>query len=240
MSIKPKSSIFLSAFLSIGATAGGWAITSALAGEVAARSFLHLSISIVTGMLGLHTLLFMKIKDRACYLVLFNIFAAFGVLWMMLCLVLPLFWMESIDVSGKILTILFSIVLFYLNVVRGMRTFRARWDSVGERLLGKYYKADRGVVEWVEIVNSLKLPFSIYIPGIPKRLEPILSVVLVISMLAGLSFRKLSPEFSVFAWGIPSIVCIAAILQMIGCILGQLSILRELEKRDGKTIRACG
>lgn len=239
MSMKPLSNIFLSAFLSVGATAGGWAITSKLASDAAAISFLYFSIPIVIGVLTLQAVLLTKIKDRACYLLLFNISATFGVLWMMSCLVLPLFWMESIPVSIKTLTIWFSTILFYLNIKRGRWIFRVRWESVGEKLLGDYYKSDRGVINWMGVVSSLKLPLSVYIPGIPKKSEPILTAVLVISMLAGLSFRKIFPEFSVFAWGIPSIVCIATIFQMVGCIIGQLSILRELERKDRKAIRIC-
>lgn len=238
MSIKPLSAIFLSAFLSVGATAGGWAITKKLAGNVAGVSFLYLGIPVVIGILVFQVVLFMRIKDRVYYLVMFNIFAVFGVVWMMLCLVLPLFWMDSIGISVKLLTIWFSIVLFYLNIARGMCTFRLRWEDIGEKLLLEYYKSDRGIIEWAGIVNSLKLSLSIYVPGIPKKFEPILSALLVMSMLAGLSVRKIFPEFSVFAWGIPAIICIATILQMTGCIFGQLSILRKLEKREGKTIRS--
>lgn len=239
MSIKPLCNLFLSAFLSVGATGAGWAMTSKLAGDDAAVSFLYLSLPIVIGVLALQTALFLKIKNRAQYLLLFNIFAAFGVLWMMSCLVLPLFWMQSISVSIKILTIWFSCVLFYLNVKRGSDIFRERWKSVGESLLGKYYRPDRGVIDWIQVVGSLKLHLSVYIPGIPQKSEPILTAILVTSMLLGLSFRKVFPEFSVFAWGIPSIVCIATILQMTGSVLGQILILRDLEKKGKKIIRLC-
>ncbi|WP_292044567.1 hypothetical protein [Massilia sp. UBA6681] len=236
MSRKLLSRIYLSAFLSAGASIGGWAITSRFAGDVAAASFLYLSIPIVIGVLVLQAVLFMNIKDRVCHLVLFNIVSAFGVLWMMFCLVLPLLWMDSIYMSVRIVIFCAALLLFYLNIIKGLRNFRLRWGNIGRALLGKHYKSDRGLIAWEEVIGSLKLSISFHVPGIPQKLEPILSVVLVISMLAGLSLRKIFPTFSIFAWSIPSLICIATILQIVGAALGQYFVLRELEKKDKTTI----
>lgn len=231
------SRIYFSAFSSAGATIGGWAITEKFAGDVAAVSFLYLSIPIVVGVLVLQSVLFVNIKDRVCQLVLFNIAAAFGVLWMMSCLVLPLFWMESIGILARGLILCIALILFYLNVIRGLKNFRLRWADIGESLLGRHYMSDRGTIDWEKVVGALKLSVSFHIPGIPQKLEPILSAVLVISMLAGFSLRKVFPTFSIFAWSIPSIICIATILQIVGFALGQFLVLRGLEKKDKKTIR---
>jgi len=237
MLIKNASSIYLSVFLSVGATLGGWAITGKFAGSIAAESFLYLSVPMVVGLVALQILLFIKSKSQLKYLILFNMSAASGVLWMMSCLVLPIFWIDSVGVSGKVLMVVLSSLLFYFNVVEGINKFRLRWGVVGESLLKKYYKSDRGLIDWNGIIGALKISASFHIPGISQNIQPILSAALVISMLAGFSLRKIFPVFSIFAWSVPSLFFIAMMLQVIGVAIGQISMLKALEKNDGKIIR---
>jgi hypothetical protein len=237
MSNQSLSNIYLSAFLATGATGGGWALTDKLAGHQAAMSFLYLSASVIVGMLFIQGLLFLKSKKQARFLILLNIASVFGLLWMMTCLVLPIFWMASVGIVTKLLFLIISMIICWLNVLKGIRTFSARWTCVGEKLLSRFYKRDRQVIDWCGLVGSLKLTVSIHIPGLSERASPAVSVVLVISMLAGLSLRNISPVFSVFAWGLPSVIVIATFLQMIGFAIGQFLILTRLEKKDGNVIR---
>jgi len=237
MLTRSVSRIYLSTFLSAGATLGGWAITATFEGDVAALSFLCFCIPILIGSLLIQVALFLKSKDRLRTLIMFNISAGFGVLWLMACLVLPIFWVGTIGIVEKLIICLFSLVIFYANVAEGLHRFREKWKQKGERILERYYKPDRGVIDWNKIVECLKLSVSIHIPGIPPKMDPAVSVLLVASMLVGFALRKVFPTFSIFAWSIPSVVVIATILQMIGIAIGQLSVLQALEKKDDKILR---
>lgn len=237
MSNQSLSNIYLSAFLSTAATGGGWAITDKLAGQHAALSFLYISAPIVLGMLVIQVLLFLKSRTQAKFLILLNIASAFGLLWMLLSLVLPIFWIDSIGAGVKIVFATAAIFLFYSNIVFGVKKFDKRWANIGAQLLGKYYKRDSGEIDWGGVVGSLKLSVSFRVPGLPEKINPILSVTLVMSMLAGLSLRTIFPVFSVFAWSIPSVIVIATFLQMTGFTIGQFFILVNLEKKEGVTIR---
>ncbi|MCC2971633.1 hypothetical protein [Massilia sp. IC2-476] len=231
------SRIYFSALLSAGATLGGWAITATFGGDSAALSFLYFSVPTTVGALVIQIVLFSRSEDRLRALIMFNISAGFGVLWLMMCLVLPIFWAGSIGVIGKSILCLFSFVVFYANVAEGVSKFREQWGQKGERILDRHYKAGQGVIDWNKIIGSLKLSASIYIPGIPAKMDPVVSTSLVISMLAGFTLRKVFPIASIFAWSIPSLIVIATILQIVGIAIGQLSVLSELERKNDKVLR---
>lgn len=78
---------------------------------------------------------------------------------------------------------------------------------------------------------------SIYIPGVPEKLNSIISVAVVLSMIVGLSLRNAFPLFSLFAWGIPIVIVASLIMQLIGFGIGQLLVLTALEKKDRNIIR---
>lgn len=237
MLIRSIDKIYLSACLSVGATLGGWAITAAFEGDTAAISFVYFSVPVMLATLFVQVALFWACKDRLRLVLIFNISVAFGAFWMMSCLVLPIFWISRIHISVKLGLSLFSLILFYANLAEGIEKFERRWCVIGQRALAQHYKADCGLVAWGEIVASLKLSVSIHVPGIPASLNAVLSTLLVGSMLAGLALRKLFPMFSIFAWSIPALVVIATLLQMVGMAIGQLLVLRELEKKAKQVIR---
>ena len=173
MLTRSVSRIYLSAFLSAGATLGGWAITATFGGDVAALSFLYFCIPILIGSLIIQVVFFLKSKDQVRTLIMFNISSGFGVLWLMACLVLPIFWVRSIGFVEKIIIFLFSLVIFYANVAEGVCRFREIWKQKGERILERYYKPDLGVIDWGKIIGCLKLSVSIHIPGIPAKMGPV-------------------------------------------------------------------
>ncbi|RYG98303.1 MAG: hypothetical protein EON58_07535 [Alphaproteobacteria bacterium] len=228
---------YLSAFLATAATGGGWAITGKLAGHEAALSFLYFSAPVVGGMFVIQILLFMKSRSLVKFGIAFNIATAFGLVWMMSCLVLPIFWIASIGIAAKLSFGSVSLIICYLNVIRGIGIFNIRWKKVGLKLLRQYYWRDRETMDWGGIVSSLKLSASFYVPGVSEKTGPILSVLLVVSMIVGLSLRNVFPVFSVFFWGIPSVLVIATMLQMVGVVVGQYLMFVALEKKEGVFIR---
>lgn len=236
--LKHKASLIsLSAFLSAGGAAGGCAITYKLAGYDAALSFFLFGASIVVILLAIQVTLAIKSEWRTAYLVLFNISFILGLVWFMLCLILPMFWIPAIGVSAKCFLSFASLGLCSINVLKGIDVFKSRWAQVGAELLSKFYDRKREIIDWEAIVAKLRMSVSIYIPGIPIKWTPFISVAVVISMLGGLSLRNLFPIFSFFAWGVPMVIVVSLIMQMIGSSIGQFLEVTALEKKDGNVIR---
>lgn len=231
------SHISLSVFLSAGGTAGGCAITYKLAGYDAALSFLWCGLFVVAALLTMQTILAIKSERRTTHLVLFNISFILGLVWFMLCLILPMFWVPEVGVPAKCLLSLASFGLCSVNISRGIELFKSRWNQAGPELLSRFYDRKRKTIQWQTLVAALRMSVSIYIPGVPDKLNPFISVAIILSMIAGLSLRNVFPLFSLFAWGVPMVIVVSIVMQMIGFAIGQFLEVTALEKRDGNAIR---
>jgi hypothetical protein len=233
----PRSYISLSTFMCAGGVAGGGALTHKLAGADAAILFLKFGAFMVLALLAVQIMLTMKSQKRAIYLVLFNMAFVLGIIGFMLCLLLPLFWIPVIGFLPKLLSILVSIWLWVANLYKGIKIFESRWSSIGAKLLSRYYKREQGEIDWSGLLGEMKMSVSIYIPGVSKKFIPLMSMFIAVSMLAGLSLRNVFPKFSAFAWGVPVIVVISLIVQMIGFGVAQFMTLNALERENGAPIR---
>ena len=143
--------------------------------------------------------------------------------------------MPIISIYSKIALAAFSVLLFACNGCEGGRTFKKRWCEKTPAVK-KYYDFSRKSLDWNKIARSLHLSVSLYIPGVSPRITPILSVVLIVSMVLGLNFRKIYPSLSVFAWGIPCIILSSMLIQMIAMNIAQALKVVELEAEMGAEI----
>lgn len=176
-------------------------------------------------------------QKRVAHLILYNIAFIFAIVGFLLCLILPLLWVPSIGLEVKLLLSLMSLVLWYSNVSKGIEIMELKWDETAKKSLFRFYSKHEGAINWTGLLKSLKLSVVVYIPGVPKSFDAAISILVVAFMLAGLSLRNTFPIFSVFAWGIPMIVAISTIMQMIGFGVAQFMKLTALEKQDGVIIR---
>ena len=226
----------MSLFFISGGTAGGWALTFKLAGEDAALSFLYIGVVTVLVM-SLTQVVFFEIgKRRMIYRVMFNIAFISGIIWFMLCLLLPVLWLRSVGSAEKTVLFLFLLVLCAANVFRASQQFKSKWDAEGESALARHYNSKNNTIDWPKILKQMKFSFELYVPGIPERMNPFISVAIVLSMLVGLNLRNYFPTFSLFAWGIPSCFIISVVVQMIGLCIAQITKLIALEKKYGGAI----
>lgn len=237
MSNNLLSYVYLSTFMCVGGVAGGWAITHKLAGGGAALSFVKFGACMVLALLMAQLILSMKGQKRAIYLILFNMAFIAGIVVFLSCLILPLFWVPAINFNIKSTFLLISAALWICNVKQGIKIFDGKWEDVGGELLLRYYRKREGEINWNGIIGSLKISIAIYMPGIPEVLNPLISTLIVISMLTGLSLRNVFPEASLFAWGVPIIVVISLVMQMVGFGIAQILKLNNLEKESGAWIR---
>ena len=228
--------ILLSLIFTLGGTVGGWAVTGKLAGEGAALSFLQIGVVVVVLMSSAQTVFFLMGKKRLIYRLLFNISFAFGIVWFMLCLVLPILWVQSIGEMKKIALFLFLLIICFDNLIVARKQFDTKWVGKEENFLKKYYNIKRQTIDWPPIVTSMNFSVTLNVRGIPERMNHFVSVALILSMVVGLSLRNAFPTFSFFAWGIPSCLVISIFMQMIGLGIAQFMKLIALEKRYGGPI----
>ena len=228
--------VVLGILFASGGTVGGWAITGKLAGDEAALSFLRFGSAVVIAMFFVQTVLFYWGKKRLLYLLVFNVAFGCGIIWFMLCLVLPILWVDSMDERVKVSLFLLLIVLSISNIIQANLQFKRRWSEQGEANLICQGNINNGVLDWQKIVEGLKFSFALYIPWVPKSIYPIISPILIFSMLAGLAVRNVFPLTSLFAWGVPTCVAIATLMQMIGLGIAQIMKVMALEKRYGVNI----
>lgn len=222
--------VVLCLLLFVGGSASGWAIAYKMAGPNASTSFLHAAAIIVAISFMLQLALFYVYKRTLIGQILFRVIAGLAVTWFMLCLVLPIFWMPSIGLVGKSALATLSALLFVSNGMVGLRHFEQRW--VEKALpIEKFCNLATAAIDWQKITKSLHITVSIYLPGMPRWLDPIFSVLAVLSMILGLNLRNPYPVFSIFAWGIPCIYAAAGIVQMTAINIAQLIKVYELEKR---------
>lgn len=229
--------IFLSIFFTSGGTVGGWALAGKLGGDEAASSFLQVGMIVVLVMAAMQFLFFSLGKKRLIYRVVFNIAFGCGLVWFMLCLLLPIIWVEKVGVVEKGALFLFLAVLCVANVSKGWAQFMLKWVEKGEAALGRHYNIEESTVDWPKVLAPMKFSVELYIPGISESMRPFISVAIIFSMLTGLSFRNVFPTFSLFAWGIPSCLVISIFMQLIGLAIAQIAKLTALERQRGKSIK---
>lgn len=232
-----KTLLFMSLFLLCGGTLGGWALASKLAGQEAALNFLYFGFSFVFIVFAGQLFLFFKAKNRLIYQVAFSAFLTLPVIWLMMCLVLPMYWVPAITTLVKVGVAAFAIFLFICNGVEGVREFEKKWHE--KKLTPrKYYNPSKSSLDWDKVTNSLHLSVSVHIPGVPQKVVPFLSVLILLSMILGLNFRNIYPTISMFAWGIPCIIVSAAFIQTVSIGIAQAFKVVEIEEEVGEKIRS--
>jgi glucose-6-phosphate-specific signal transduction histidine kinase len=237
MSNSRYSQFFLAVTLLFAGAGGGCALAYKLAGAVAASSFMKFCIVAVLMLSFTQLRLTFLGRRRATYQVLSHVVFAVSIVWFLGCLLLPLFWIPSISMLAKTSMFLVGLFLFAANLLKGVEIFERKWHQVGGELLRCYYNGKANEIGWQKIIQSLKMSVRIYIPGVPERFAPIISVFILTSMFGGLSLRNAFPASSALAWSLSIIVVVSLFVQMIGLAIGQFLQLRSLEKSTNTKIR---
>jgi hypothetical protein len=228
--------LFLCLLLLCAGNASGWAIARNIAGSDEGAAFFYFGLTFSSIIFLVQALIFARARKRLVFHLIFRAASGLSLLWYMLCLAFPIFWMPVVDIYSKIALAAFSVLLFACNGREGVRTFERRWCEKTPAV-NKYYDLRRKSLDWNKIVNSLHLSVSLYIPGVSPRIIPLLSVFLILSMMLGLNFRRMYPSLSVFAWGIPCIILSSTLIQMMAMNIAQALKVVELEAEMGAKIR---
>lgn len=213
----------------------GWFLTQKLAGSQAAMEFFWVSVFSTTSVLVLQFWLYAQSRNRLLYQILFLGAGGLALVWYMLCLILPIFWISEIGADVKISLVSGACFLFLCNGIKGFLCFRKKLGETDVMIMGNYDQRGKSL-EWDKVLWSLKLSLSLYVPGIPNSVIPFITALMVVSMLVGLSLRKLFPVFSVFAWGIPCIFLSSYLVQIMAGRVAQALKVVELEIEIGANI----
>jgi hypothetical protein len=230
--------LLLSLLLTAVGTLGGWAIGFKLGDEQAALSFMHVGVSIAAALFLLQALLYLVSATRLLHQVLFGACLCLSILWFMLCLLLPLFWVPVFGSGIKLLVGLFACIFWIASLTQAFGQFRRKWDEYGAGSLTRHYNRTAGVVEWDKVIGSMKLSAALYLPGVPSRGTHYAAMLLILAMLLGMNFRKTFPMFSALAWGLSLSIVLSVFVQMAGFAFAQAFKIRQIEQHTGKRLRA--
>jgi hypothetical protein len=132
---------------------------------------------------------------------------------------------------------LLLLFLSVCNLIKAFGQFERIWKLRGEGVYARCYDVRDNTIDWLKILNSMRLSATLYIPGLPASVVPVLSAVLIFFLIFGLNFRKVFPLFSLLSWGVAITIITPIFVQMIGFNIAHALKVRELEKKIGKRIR---
>ncbi|WP_143745646.1 hypothetical protein [Massilia sp. KIM] len=225
--------LILSLSLLLLGVAGGWLLTSKMAGTGAGYSALLVCGILAALTFGIQLAVHFTINNRLWLAPLF--YAVFGLdlAWFLLSLFLPIYWVEGLPVSVKVLVTCILGWLCAANFGRGYKAFSKRWSECHDPARIGKVNAQRRTIEWWRVQKILRHHTHLYIPGVPHRAISFIAVVSVFSMLIGLNLRIPYPVFSAFAWGIPCAIFGAFFFQLIGNRIAEAKAIDDLQKQLG-------
>lgn len=209
--------------------AGGWVMTSNLAGNDAAQSFFYIFITIVLVLPALQAALWRAGRKRLIFQIACRLTLLFTIIWFLSSLILPVFWMPNVLIEAKYAIAGSFVIISLWNVRFGFFNFKSKWSKFGRKIFDQSYKNDASMVDWSELLKSLKLSSAHIIPGIPEQLNAVITVAILVFMVLGLNLRNSFPVFSIFAWGLPATILAAYCMYPIGIGIAEIAKVRELE-----------
>lgn len=237
MTQKQRQLIVLSLALTSVGTLGGWAQIQKVAGPAASVSFLMWGTGIGASIVSLQCVLSILSAKRLFYELLSGVAFGLSLVWFTLCLFLPIFWIGEVGVAVKLVLICASCALLASNLQRAHQHFEHRWHESGEHAFAGSCSWKSAAIDWDSVTKAMALSISLYVPGVPERLNSILSVLVVVSMTASLNVRHLFPTLSMIAWGVSTAILASMVVQLAGLGIAQACKVYEIEARYGRKLR---
>ncbi len=232
------NSLLLSLFILSISSLTGWMLTRKLASPEAGISFLYLGISMILVIFIYQALIFRSAQKKLLFQLMYLGSCGFAMGWLMLCFVIPLFWVDSIAALSKTVFFTISIVICTTNILIALRILDSKWKDVGATEFENRFRATDSTVNWDKVVKKMKIQPEIYLPGIPPSWTPAISILMVVLAFIGMNLRVAYPVFSAFAWGIPFTIVAALFLQAGAYYFSQACKVRTLEKNRSMTLKS--
>lgn len=221
----------MTGFISAMSFLGGAGIAVKLVDEKAAIEFLW--VGLIWTSLGTAGMIWLGLLSRQraiAYLFFTGLFCIAGIMSVFVGITLPLFWLYSpTSQVGASLIGNFLIALVY-QLWRGSLHFNECWRANKDRAMADLYAPDRSTLDIEPMIRSLHIQADLFLPFRSEAVKASVSVGLFLSMIVGLNLRKIYPEFSSFAWGIPALTMSAVCVQMAFIRLLLASKVRDIER----------
>lgn len=217
---------------------GGSAITWKLAGRERSFDFLYFSLTVALVMFFLQLCIYKKSQNQLFFELLYMSSVCLVLMWFVLSISLPIFWMQSINQGSKSAIAIFFAFISVSNIIFGYTLMNKKWLLLGKFEFDRLFDESSNAVEWSRVINVMNIKPDIFLPGVPVGHTQVTSIVLIGSMLAGINFRNVFPAVSVFAWGVPSIIFSSFFLQMSCYILSQAKVVKMLQEKKGVKIKS--
>jgi hypothetical protein len=158
--------------------------------------------------------------------------------WFLSCFFLPLLWIDEIGVMEKISVGIFYFLVCLFNVRFATTIFSLKWNGIGEAKFEKEFDVDKNCVDWASVSKSMKLSAIIFVPGIPRKYEDLISIVMFFLIILGIALRSGSPAYSMVALSIPFSICAACCLQVSMYHFSEAQMVRIIEMKNGVKLRS--
>lgn len=192
----------------------GWLLTEKAVSHQSALEFVPVGIFIASILFLLKLIIFTKAKNRLFYQLLFIGGFGLDLSWFLTCFFVPLLWVKYVDLPFKVgvSAIYFSVCV--LNIILAIKTFSVRWREVGARKFERIFTSTEKSVDWTAIFKAMKISPIIYLPGVSRNLDGLVSIILIFLLILGCLLRTQHPVLSLIAIGLPFSVFAACCLQM--------------------------
>ncbi|WP_146171839.1 hypothetical protein [Pseudoduganella armeniaca] len=170
--------------------------------------------------------------DRLAHALLLRAGLVLSLVWFFVCGILPLWWMDEVDLPVKWFVLLSLAVAGGAGAFLGARRFHARWLAFGEEALARHYDREQGLLDWDALTRQLAKRANARAPSLDRTRVAVTAAAVVFLLVApGYVFGAAAA--AVIAWGgliAPGLGWSAA---LIGATLAQAAAVRRLQRRDG-------
>lgn len=191
-------------------------ITEKLAGEIAATKALVVGSGwALLGTLSVLCAWRFSFQRALLYQLYDGFLIFFGANSMLLAVAMPLFF--AFEPTSAVAAALagYSIAILIYQVLCANRHFAERWAQNQEHALTKALNRQLKQLNTDVFINSLNLEAVLALPGKLSRFGVLILGLMLISMVVGLNLRKLFPQFSAFAYGIPALTFLSVTTQIV-------------------------
>ena len=214
----------------------GWVIISEVTGTPPTNRFLHTGFALALTLAAADAWLHWMGRTRALYRMLSRTTFATLLIWFISCLLLPLFWIEEVELRTKLMALGLMSWLCGANAIRGFRQFRAAWAARGPAVLAEHYLEVEGTIEWDWIVEALRLELPMYVPLVNRFTIPLAMVAGIGGFMVAPSMVDSYPVAAPLAWTFAISVLISWFFQLLGSGAAQALALRHLEQAAGRPL----
>lgn len=234
--------LWVSLFILLFGTSGGAAMTRKLANrnDELGWSFFWFWLPCCLALFVCQCLVFPKARSRLLFQLVFNALMGFTLLFFLLSIILPVFWLSPMAVPAKAtLAATFAAIVLY-NLVFGWKIVNQRWAAMAAPAFEQQFKPRDGTVNWDKVVRKMRIEPAIILPGVPAKWSAAVWIALIVCMIGGLVMKSTWPAFSAFSWSIPLVLVAACLNQISGAAFAQALKIRAIEKERNIVLPACG